>query len=403
MTEKRFTLGTHRAVSPEETLGRVGESVDLFGITRVADITGLDRVGIPVMAAYRPDSWSLAVSMGKGVTAAAARASALMECIELWHAERTTLSLVWGSVEELEDAHHVVDWSRLSSAPNRAFSGDTATAWVEAVSLVHGSRALVPYETVHTDGRFPEPPGSGWFACTSNGLASGNNVVEAKVHALCEIIERDAVTFWQLAGGPPVTAIDPGTVEDNLSRDLLDRLAAAGLAVLLHDLTSDVGVATVQCTLFERDPDPNLIVYATTGAGCHPAPTVALLRAVTEAAQSRLTLISGARDDVFRPTYARPPDAAARSEHLRSQCAAARHRSFAELPDLATDSLEGDLDAVVAALVARDLHPYWVDLRQVDLDIPVGRAIVPGLEHLTGIDGYRPGKRARAALGGDVT
>ena len=59
-----------------------------FGITRLAEVTGLDRIGIPVWMAIRPNSRTLAVSQGKGLTDAAAQASALMEAAEIASAER---------------------------------------------------------------------------------------------------------------------------------------------------------------------------------------------------------------------------------------------------------------------------------------------------------------------------
>lgn len=397
MTPKAYTVGTHRAICPEETVQRVGDCLDRFGITRVADITGLDRIGIPVMAAYRPTARSLAVSMGKGVTPAAATASAVMESIELWHAERPILPLLWGPACDLQSGHRLVDWSLLPRMPGAIFDARTPTAWVEAFSLAGGDTVLVPYESVHTDGRVPEPSGSGWFVSTSNGLASGNTIVEAQVHGLCEVIERDAVTLWRLAGNLHATAIELGSITDPVCEDLLARLDAADLSVLIHDATSDISIGTVHCTLLERGADPDLIVYATSGMGCHPCPVVALSRALTEAAQSRLTLISGARDDVGRARYHAP---AHQDRHLARVLGSslAAHRSFAELPDRSTRSLEGDLDAVVTELLRQGFHPYWVDLTQPHIGAAVGRAIVPGLELLNDVEDYRPGPRARAML-----
>ena len=48
---------------------------------------GLMGTGIPVAIAVRPNSRSLAVSQGKGLSLPQARASALMEAIELFHGE----------------------------------------------------------------------------------------------------------------------------------------------------------------------------------------------------------------------------------------------------------------------------------------------------------------------------
>jgi ribosomal protein S12 methylthiotransferase accessory factor len=402
VTAKAFTDGTHRAVAPDETVRRLLGWLDHFGITRVADITGLDRLGIPVMAAYRPDAWSLAVSMGKGTTPDAARASALMESIELWHAERPTLDLQWGTAAGLGVDHRLIDWTGLAFAPGCTFDTSVETSWALATSLVDGNSLLVPYEAVHTEGRDPEPPGSGWFANTSNGLASGNTLSEALLHALCEVIERDAATLFRLSSDPGRRAVDVSTVTDPSCLALLASVDAAGLAALVHDMTSDVGVPAVSCTLFEPGRDSTQYVYASTGMGCHPAPAVALSRAVTEAAQSRLTLISGARDDMFRARYDPLADAEARAESLTAQWEAARTapRSFADLPDVAGATIEDDVDTVVGAIAGRGLHPCWVDLSQPDIGIAVVRAVVAGLEHLVEVPGYAPGPRARAVLAG---
>jgi ribosomal protein S12 methylthiotransferase accessory factor len=208
--------------------------------------------------------------------------------------------------------------------------------------------------------------------------------------------------LWRLTGDPDATAIDAASISDPVCRELLARFDDARLAVLLHDATSDVGITTVHCTVFEPGSDPSQIVFTSTGMGCHPARAVALSRAVTEAAQSRLTLISGARDDVFRPKYEPPVDAAVQTERLSAQWLVSDRggRSFAELPDVATTTLQGDLDVVIDALSARGLHACWVDLGRPDVGVSVGRAIVAGLEHLSDLSGYRPGARAQAALTG---
>ena len=88
---------------------------------------------------------------------------------------------------------------------------------------------------------------------------------------------------------------------------LLAQFAAADLEVRIWDTTSDVGVASFCCLVAERSgefADPEY------GNGCHPAREVALLRALTEAAQARVTYISGARDDY--PVDAWEPAIAAR-------------------------------------------------------------------------------------------
>ncbi|MDD5418276.1 MAG: methanogenesis marker 1 protein, partial [Methanomicrobiaceae archaeon] len=78
---KGYRNETHRAVSPEETLARIAGKLPIAGITRVADITSLDRVGIPVFSSIRPTAGTGAISVynGKGATPTEARVSAMME------------------------------------------------------------------------------------------------------------------------------------------------------------------------------------------------------------------------------------------------------------------------------------------------------------------------------------
>src|SRR5919202_3278663 len=86
-TVKVYRKGTHRARFPEETWDIIEPKLTRFGITRIADVTGLDTIGIPVALGIRPLARSLSVSQGKGQTSTLAKVSAAMESIELWHAE----------------------------------------------------------------------------------------------------------------------------------------------------------------------------------------------------------------------------------------------------------------------------------------------------------------------------
>src|SRR5437762_12972273 len=98
---KAYRAGTHRSVAPEETIRRAWRLAPVMGITRIANVTGLDVIGVPVVTVCRPNARSLAVAQGKGLTLAAARASGLMESVECYHAENITLPLVLASHEGL--------------------------------------------------------------------------------------------------------------------------------------------------------------------------------------------------------------------------------------------------------------------------------------------------------------
>src|SRR5437868_5060616 len=85
------TGATHRTVSPAVTLERMWALPPALGVTRLANITGLDCIGIPVVVACRPNSCGLATSQDKGVDLIAAKASALMEAAERQQAEQIAL------------------------------------------------------------------------------------------------------------------------------------------------------------------------------------------------------------------------------------------------------------------------------------------------------------------------
>src|SRR5205809_4764727 len=113
VTLKALRRGTHRSASLNDTLKRVLHLAPVMGITRVANVTGLDSIGIPVAMVCRPNSRSVAVSQGKGMDYLSAQVSGLMEASELYHAETSTLPLRLCTYEELRYEHNVLDVDQL--------------------------------------------------------------------------------------------------------------------------------------------------------------------------------------------------------------------------------------------------------------------------------------------------
>lgn len=399
--EKTWRRGTHRALSPADTFARARAHFAAAGITRVADVTGLDTLGLPVAMAYRPNARNLAVSPGKGADRDAAFASAAMEALECWHAERPLLALVRASHRELAARRRVVDVARLPAVSGRAWSVDRALLWVEATELLRDGAVWVPFEVVHLDFTLPLAPSSGALMPGSNGLASGNDPAEALTHALCELIERDATSLWHALDdrARDATRVDLTTVTDDLCRSLLARLDAAGVDVAAWETTSDVGVPAFRCELVERAALAEDGFLPGVGAGCHLAPAVALARAITEAAQTRLTLVSGARDDLRADDYDAARDPAALARMRQRMGAPGPLRPFSAAHDLAADTLEGDLLTVLACLGRAGMREVAVvDLTRPEVGIPVVRAVVPGLEGIHDVPGYAPGARMLRAL-----
>jgi ribosomal protein S12 methylthiotransferase accessory factor len=368
-TAKSFRAGTHRVRSPAETWERLRELLPQAGITRVAEVTALDRIGIPVWQAVRPASRNLSVSQGKGATPEAARVSAAMEAVELWHAEdlRPLPSVVMSPREmRYDNAIPLASlrWKRHLAARVAA----VPIPWVRAHGWGREREAWIPRRMLELDFTHSEELGLDLFETTSNGLASGNCREEALLHGLCELIERHAL---RLAEREPrrKLALRGDALAEPWLREPVDRVRAAGMKLALWDLTWEVGVPTVLADLAAPD-----IPNVWRGSGCHPDPAVALSRALTEAAQSRLTYISGARDDL--PVLS-GPEAGFRVFDDFEEPAAVRR--LEEMPNLSTSRVASDLDAVAGRLEAHGFHPFWVDLTRPDFGVPVTVAFVPGL------------------------
>ncbi|MFJ2110759.1 YcaO-like family protein [Streptomyces sp. NPDC087850] len=283
--------GTVRARTPEETWAAVAGRLDEFGITRVADLTGLDVIGLPVWTAIRPASRTLSTSQGKGATALLAKLSAVMEAIELWHVEQPLPVAAHGPAAE------VAPDCPLSALPTTAPYPQDALArvvceWAAGTGLVTGAKALLPIDLVRRRGQRPAWTPDVWRA-TSTGLACGNTRDEALLHALFEVVERDVLHRDAQSGVRRRTLIDPRTVDDPLGREVIARLAAAGMALEIALVGGPYGPPVCVAYLWSEDYP---VVFA--GGGCHSDPGIALTRAVTEAAQSRLAAIAGTRDDL---------------------------------------------------------------------------------------------------------
>lgn len=289
-TAKAYFTGTHRVRHPAETWELVAPLMGDFDVTRVADVTGLDVIGIPVWMAVRPLAATLAVSQGKGATDIHAKVSALMEAIELWHAESALPAVtLTAAAAELDLPYDVLD---LAQYPGSLLTGRTRLDWVAGSGLVSGASVPVPMDAVSV----AYPLGERWrqtgIAISSNGLASGNCAEEAALHALYEVIERDALAWLPQTGLAGCTAVMPDQVPASCA-SLVGSVLGAGAYLEIRWVPSRFGIPCFASRIWS--PDLPLLAL---GSGAHSSAEVALSRAITESAQSRLTMIAGSRDDL---------------------------------------------------------------------------------------------------------
>ncbi|MCZ1012183.1 YcaO-like family protein [Streptomyces lydicus] len=283
--------GTVRARAPEETWEVLAGRLPEFGISRVADLTGLDCIGLPVWTAIRPASRTLSASQGKGGTHLLAKLSAIVEAIELWHVEQPLPTAAVGPAVEVAPDCPVAALPLTVPCPEPVLSR-MVWEWAAGTALVSEERALLPVDLVRRRGQRPE-----WtpdvLRATSTGLACGNTREEALLHALLEVVERDVLYWDGQADGQQRTLIDPRSVDDPHGQEVIARLAAAGMALEIALVCGPYGLPVCVAYLWSEDYP---VVFA--GGGCHIQPEIALARAMTEAAQSRLAAIAGTRDDL---------------------------------------------------------------------------------------------------------
>lgn len=380
---KAWIDGTHRTVSPTETVERVLRIAPVLGITRVANVTGLDHIGIPVVMVTRPNSRSISVSQGKGLTLDAAKASGLMESVESYSAEGISLPLKLGSYEELRYSHGSLTVEDLGRCASSFFEPHSRMLWVEGVDLHSFEPMLVPYELVHLDLTLQSRPGSGEFPISSNGLASGNSTAEALSHALCELVERDANARWQELPerSRDETVVDLSSFHDANTEELLRLFSAAKMKVIVWDLTSSFGIPSFRCVIVDSEDDPLRPLFAGAGMGSHPTRNIALARAMTEAAQSRLTMIAGSRDDARRAYYHqfRNRDVLQRTRTLIGSATPTRRAE--DIPNFQSEDIADDLAFELTCLGG--IGPIVVlDLTHPALGIPVMRVVAPQLRGL---------------------
>ena len=405
VTDKLFHLSSSlRLVSPQQTLSVAKPVAIANGITRVTEVTRLDRLGIPVFVSIRPDAieGSLCVNAGKGLASIEAEVGATMEALEYAFAEynRSHLDLLTVPAAEVLDGwtgeYSVHD---LCPIHGMAIEPDTAMECVMAEEMACAARVLVPAELVFLPFRSKRHCAN-WFGSSSNGLCSGNSILEATVHGIAELIERDIRSFESFQSS--LTLVRPSSIPEPLY-DIWKAAASAGVHFLVGFVRNAYGIPYFTAILIENEWTAPLAIHA--GYGCHPDKHIALTRAMCEAAQSRLSFIHGGRDDLSsaynQNLITQWQDV---NSNVSSLIAEARRSNwdidFATIPDQAGEitSLQSMSNYLLSTLDRIGVNKvYRVVLMPVDAPISVVRVIVPRLEFFHE-DNMRIGPRLRAFL-----
>jgi ribosomal protein S12 methylthiotransferase accessory factor len=361
--------------SLERSLDTASKESFLCGVTRIADITRLDFLQIHVFQAVRPWGRSLSVHQGKGLTANVAMLGAMMEAIECHCAEAFEGDQRHCAFEQLPVSERAPSILDFAVDRNQELDPAQQVNWVAALSPGGDRRLWVPFDGVSLD--FTRS-GDMRLDRSSNGLGARFDAEGASLKALLELVERDAVGAWWRAAPfeyRSVAQVEAASVSYDWFQDVLARARARGVFLSIYHLPSVIPLPVFRCEIFEPGAG-----YAprrrSGGAGCGFSAGDALLAAVLEAAQSRLTSISGVRDDLPAPT----PD-------FRPNCGSAlppsTHDRLARWEEIIGSAPTAPAASVVGLTESLAAAGYpdigLVDLSRHGHDVRVVKAIVPGL------------------------
>ncbi len=359
-----------------------------LGITQLEDITGLDRLGLPVFLSMRPGGRAARVHAGKGLTAQDARVGALMEAVECAVAEQAaaTATYVQQPLRRLA-ARLPGTLTLLDFAPRveARFDPERPVAAVRCTDLLNPQRPLLPAELLMLSA--PRDQGPPLFGGGSNGLAIGNSLNEATLHALLEVLERDAIAMGMAQH--QARFVQTSTLPEPVAGHAR-RWQRLGVQLHVRHLPSEFGLPCIEATLHEPG-HPQLALAR--GWGLHFDRQVALARAVCEAAQSRAYRLHS-RQPALAALYGsqRRGDTAA-GAHAQTQflaLLAGAHQGidFATLPHGRHADVETALNDVLARLrergfghVFRKRMPHAAAARR---GLQVVKLVVPRCENLLG-------------------
>ena len=402
----------------------------MIGVTRICDITYLDKLYIPNYSAVLPGTEDLFwVYSGKGPTHSHAKASAFMESIERYCAlsSKSVRTPIRGTYAELSKSYSKVLHPDEVIEPTRSNYdiNQSIIDFLPGIDLLNSEEVLVPAELVFSRHSPTLPSVHAFLYSHTNGLASGNVIEEAICQGLCEVIERDAVSIADLcASSIPYSILeritklikkmetnnsnftqikghdfvdDPSIFSDvnifEITREfkplkfLVDRFTNAGINLLIKNITQkDIGIPTFVASSIEWVTSD--YGYFAIGYGTHLDSRIALVRAITELSQTRALNIQGARDDLKKIQYRQNDEIYKRKWQFMSTTTLSRKKDekvvmFSEIGTYVKDDILDDIKFILSRLKKAGLkRAIIVDLTQPNIGIPVVRAIVPGLETL---------------------
>ena len=397
----KFIKGTYRVKDPVDTYDSNEEKLRTAGITRITEITHLDRVKIPVFSSIRPTAQSGGVSVyaGKGATVEQARASAMMEGFERYSAEKQDIDQEKISISAYNEIKNDSVLNPRDLLLPKSFENQNIEMqkleWIEAEEIISESPILVPANAVfhpYIPNREIKPCAMAMFKGNTNGLASGNVIEEAVLHGIFEVVERDAWSIFELTKRNK-KQIDLDTIENETVSELVEKFTSQGIKIKLMDITADLKIPTIVASA--DDTVLKDAALLTLGVGTHLNPEIAAIRALSEVAQSRATQIHGTREDTVRADFMRKAGYENMKRTNKEYFVEEDEKiNLSDIENKITGSIKRDIEVSIEEVQKAGLDKViYYDLTREEIGVNVARVIIPKAE-LYCLDEERLGNRA---------
>ena len=303
-------------------------------------------------------------SYGKGLTMEDAQASLTMEIVERCSVfadisateilgYRTAYPLFHAPYSELEtDTVHAVHPGKLAlEIPYE----DEPLYWIKGQTPGQNELedAMIPVQSIFL---FCNPDEPDLFSgLGSTGIASGNTMEQAKIAALLEIFERHQEAVFPFQEKDCFKLV---TGNENIG-ELLRAYKSCGIDLIFQDLTPKTGIPCCKCFVTDRDGNIRKGTAASLNA------RKAILSAIIET-----------------------PHPFPQGPQTRPDPADRIMVDFDILPNYSTGDFTRDLEMLEELLLSNGLRPYYVDLTRSDIDIPVVKAVIEGMEIVGDFDEF---------------
>jgi ribosomal protein S12 methylthiotransferase accessory factor len=221
-------------------------------------------------------------------------------------------------------------------------------------------------------------------------------VLEASIQALLELIERDIWSFEFVRGASKL--VEAASLPDNV-REIVERAERNGLQLKVRTIPNDYGMPFFAAFVFDLN-NPSRKTF-NGGWACDLDRDRALVRAVTEAAQSRVAFIHGGRKVPTSPALG-DEEAKLVQRHMLGVSDARQQMSLTDIPNIpelaVTGTLQQKLDTVIERMRRVVQQPIFrVVFTPPESPLQVVRLVVPLLENFKETR-VRVGHRLKAAI-----